>query len=204
MMRRDRLRTTRHLNALRRLTREHGITMWNMYFTFQERWSGWGAEDREAGTTEMHEGIALVRLQLTETFVPLMMTLLAETEAEAGRPDMGLATVDRQLATVERTGQRWFLSELHRARGEILLKCRPCDRAAAESAFTRAIDIARSQAAKLFELQAAVSLARLWVAEGKRAQARELVAPICAWFGQGLDCDALREAKALLSDPATN
>ena len=106
--------------------------------------------------------------------MPLRITLLAEAEAEAGRADAGLVMVDDQLATIERTGQRWFLAELHRARGEILLRCPPCDHAAVEyvPAFIHAIEVARSQAAKLFELQAAMSLARLWRDQGKRVEAR--------------------------------
>jgi hypothetical protein len=64
---------------------------------------------------EMHEGATLMRLHQQEIFMPLMMTLLAETEAEAGRPDAGLATIDSQLAAIERTGQRWYLAELLRA-----------------------------------------------------------------------------------------
>ncbi len=107
-----------------------------------------------------------------QIFIPLLVTLLAEAEAEAGSPDTGLATLDMQLEAIERNGQRWYLAEVHRMRGEILLKRWPGDAAAAESTFMRAIDIARGQGAKLFELQAAVSLGRLWFA---RAGAREAV-----------------------------
>lgn len=151
---------------------------------------------------EMRQGMALLRLQQHEVSLPPMMKALAETEAEAGRPDLGLANIEMQLAAIERTGQRWFLAELHRARGEILVKCGSGDALAAESAFGRAIEIARSQLAKGFELHAAVSLARLWLAKGKRPQALELIAPLCAWFSEGLDCDALREARALQSNLA--
>jgi hypothetical protein len=88
-------------------------------------------------------------------------------------------------------------------RGEILLKCGSGDALAAESAFWRAIEIARSQRAKGFELQAAVSLARLWVAKGKRAHALELIAPLCAWFDESLGCDALGDARSSQSDLAS-
>jgi predicted ATPase len=199
MMRRNRSQAASHVEALLGLAQKHGMPVWTAIGTFHEGWLRWGAGDREAGTAEMREGMALLHEQHQQTFVPLLTTLLAETEAEAGRPDAGLAIVDTQLATVERSGQRWFLSELHRARGELLLQCRRCDVPAAESAFLRAIDIASGQAAKLFELQAAVSLARLWNREGQRARSCELVLPICAWFGAGVECDALREARALLT-----
>ncbi len=201
MDRRDRLRAAPHAQALLSLAREHEMPVWIANGMFLDGWSRWGA-DQEAGMAEMRQGMALLRLQQHEVSLPPMMKALAETEAEAGRPDLGLANIEMQLAAIERTGQRWFLAELHRARGEILVKCGSGDALAAESAFARAIEIARSQLAKGFELHAAVSLARLWLAKGKRPQALELIAPLCAWFSEGLDCDALREARALQSNLA--
>jgi class 3 adenylate cyclase/predicted ATPase len=198
MIRRDRVRVAPHLEALLALTREHVIPVWIAFGAFQDGWVRARSADRETGIQKMHEGIRLLRLQLLETFMPLFMTLLAETEAEVGRPDKGLAIVDEQLATIERTGQRWYLAELHRARGEMLLRCRPRDATAAESAFTRAIDIARGQSAKLFELQAAVSLVRLWREQGKSAEARDLLGPIYDWFTEGAGTPDLDDAKALL------
>ena len=106
------------------------------------------------------------------------------------------------LWTIERTGQRWYLAELHRARGEILLKCRPRDPGAAECAFMRATDIARSQATKLFELQAAVSLARLWRDQGKHTEARDLLGPIYHWFTEGFDAPDLKDANGLRDELA--
>jgi predicted ATPase len=198
MMRRDRSATAPHVEALLDIAREHSIPLWIAFGTFQEGWVRAGVADRDAGIAKMREGITLLRSQLLGTFMPLLMTLLAETEAEAGRPEAALAIVDEQLAIAEQTGQRWYLAELHRARGEILLKRRPCDEAAAESAFARAIDIAQTQSAKLFELQAAVSLGRLWLAQGRSAHPRELVAPVCAWLNTGPDCNALSEARVLM------
>jgi class 3 adenylate cyclase/predicted ATPase len=201
-MRRDRGRAAPRVQACLSLAREYGLSVWLAFCTFHEGWLQSSAVVGEAGLSGMHHALRLMRLQEQGVFIPLLMTLLAETEAEAGRPDAALATLDMQLATVERTGQRWFLSELHRARGETLLKRRPADPAAAESAFMRAIAVARSQAAKLLELQAAASLARLWLGQKKRAEARELVAPFCAWFHEGIGDHALREVRAVLSDLA--
>jgi predicted ATPase len=198
MIRRDRERVAPHREALLGLAREHVIPLWIAFGTFQDGWVLPNAADGEPRIEKMHEGIKLLRLQLLGTFMPLFMTLLAETEAEAGRPDTGLAIVDEQLARIERTGQRWYLAELHRARGEMLLSCRPRDTTAAESAFTRAIDISRGQSAKLFELKAAMSLFRLWREQGKRAEAHDLLGPIYNWFTEGLDTPDLNDAKALL------
>ena len=126
MMRRDRPRTAPHARAHLSLAREHGMPVWIANGMFLDGWSRWSA-DREAGMAEMRQGMALMRLQQHEVSLPLMMALLAETEAEAGRPDLGLTTIEIQLAAIERTGQRCFLAELHRVRGEILLKCGPGD-----------------------------------------------------------------------------
>ena len=132
MMRRDRPRTAPHARAHLSLAREHGMPVWIANGMFLDGWSRWSA-DREAGMAEMRQGMALMRLQQHEVSLPLMMALLAETEAEAGRPDLGLTTIEIQLAAIERTGQRCFLAELHRVRGEILLKCGPGDAPVAES-----------------------------------------------------------------------
>jgi predicted ATPase len=202
MMRRDRSRTAPHLAALLSLAREHGISVWVAAGTFYDGWLRWNSADRETGMAEMHEGMAQMRMQQQEIFMPLLMTLFAETEAEAGQPNAALATLDTQLATIARSGQRWFLAEVHRVRGEILLKCRPGDSVAAETAFTHAIDIARNQRAKLFELQAAVSLAQLWRDQGKRTEARDLLGPIYNWFTEGFDAPDLKDAKALLDELA--
>jgi class 3 adenylate cyclase/predicted ATPase len=200
MIRRDRPRAAPHVRALLGFAREHEIPLWVANGTFMEGWLRWGDVGHETGLADMQTGMSLMNSQQQGIYMPLLMAVLAETEAEAGRPEAALAIVDEQLAIAGQTGQCWYLPELHRARGEILLKQRPCDEAAAESAFACAIDIAQTQSARLFELQAAVSLGRLWLGQEKRAHACELVAPICAWFDAGLDCEALSEARALLTD----
>jgi predicted ATPase len=200
LVRRDRQPTTSHLESLLGLALEHRIPEWIGVGLFAEGWFRFSTVGHKVGIAAMRDGIAQMRSQQRGIFMPLFMTLLAEAEAEAGCPDVGLTTVDSQLATIERTGQRWYLSEVNRARGEILLKCRPVDAGAAESAFMLAIDIARNQAAKLFELRAALSLARLWRDQGKRAEARDLLGPIYHWFTEGFDAPDLKDAKALLAE----
>ena len=148
MMRHDRGRAAPHVQAILDVAREHGLRLWIAFGTFCEGWLRWGGPDRDAGSAEMHEGLALIHSQQVDTYIPLFMALLAETEAEAGSPDAALTIVDTQLATVERTGQNWYTAELYRVRGEILLKCPSSDAAAAEAAFARAINVAQSQSAK--------------------------------------------------------
>jgi len=97
---------------------------------------------------------------------------------------------------VERTEERFWEAELHRLRGEVLLKRR--EEAAAEADFRRAIDVARGQNARSWELRAAISLARLWCGQDKRVEASALLQEIYGWFSEGFDTADLVEAGELL------
>ena len=104
-------------------------------------------------------------------------------------------------ALVDRTGERWYEPEFHRLEG-ILLQSAD-NHAEAQACFHHALDIARRQQAKSWELRAATSLARLWQRQGKRAEAHQLLADVYSWFTEGFDTADLREAKALLEDLRT-
>jgi predicted ATPase len=148
----------------------------------------------------MRQGIALAREHGIGLAMPLYGLLLAEAEAEAGQIDTGLTRLDELLPEIERTGQRWIEAQLNRVRGELLIRHKPAETAAAEDAFMRSVAVARHQQTKTFELQAATSLARLWRGQGKRSEARDLLAPMHCWFTEGFDTLDLEEAKALLDE----
>jgi len=95
-----------------------------------------------------------------------------------------------------RPKERWSESDVHRVRGELLIAVG--DAVVAEKSLYQAIGVARRQSAKLFELRAAASLARLWRDQDKRTEARDLLAPIYNWFTEGFDTPVLKDAKALL------
>jgi predicted ATPase len=101
---------------------------------------------------------------------------------------------------METTKERWWEAEAHRTAGEIALKSPKPDAAKAEAYFERALTIACQQQAKSWELRAAMSMARLWHDQGKRDEARDLLAPIYGWFTEGFDTPDLKEAKALLDE----
>ena len=147
----------------------------------------------------MRDGLALWNEMHYRLFAPLTETLLAEREAEAGRVEVGLATLDEQIAAIEQTEERWFDAEVHRVRGELLLKLRRPDVAAAESAFMRAIAIARSQQTRTFELRAALSLAKLCQATGRNQVASELLVPALVGFNPGPEVPEVEEAQRLLT-----
>jgi predicted ATPase len=108
--------------------------------------------------------------------------------------------VAKGLATTERTGQRTTEAELHRLKGELLMSTDLGNVAEAEHCLRIAIDVARRQGARLFELRATVSLARLLRATNRRDEARTILADIYGWFTEGFDTTDLQEAKALLEE----
>jgi predicted ATPase len=106
------------------------------------------------------------------------------------------------MTAVQTTKESWWEADLHRIAGEVALKSPEPDAAKAEAYFERALAVARQQQAKSLELRAAMSMARLWRDQGKRQQARELLAPVYGWFTEGFDTLDLKEAKALLEELA--
>jgi predicted ATPase len=109
-----------------------------------------------------------------------------------------LTLLDGALQIVEKTGERWLAAELNRHQGQLLL--RQGNSEAAEELYRKALGIAEEQGAKLWELRAAASLARLRRDQGRHAEARKLLAPVYAWFTEGFDTQDLNEAKALLDE----
>lgn len=132
---------------------------------------------------------------------PFHLIALAELYGKAGRPEEGLKQLAEAAELVERTEERWAEAEMHRLRGMLLLSTNA--QHAAEDSFKQALAVARRQGAKFWELRAATDLARLIDAQGKRNEARDLLAPIYDWFTEGFDAPDLTEAKALLAAPAS-
>ncbi len=127
-----------------------------------------------------------------------ILSHLASAYAELGQFDDAWRCIGEAMTAVETTKERWCEAEVHRIAGEIALKSPEPDAAKAEAYFERALAVARQQQAKSWELRAAMSMARLWRDQGKRQQARELLAPVYGWFTEGFDTLDLKEAKALL------
>jgi predicted ATPase len=131
--------------------------------------------------------------------MPGHLTRLAEAYGVAGQPEVALEHLAEAERLAETTQVRWVQAETRRLRGNLQMMSTG-DRVAAEASFRDAIAVAQCQGAKLFELRASTSLARLWRDRGKRTEADELLAPVYAWFTEGFDAPDLIEAKALLAE----
>ena len=119
-------------------------------------------------------------------------------------PDVRVLT--DTLAEANKTGERYYEAELYRLKGELLLQLRVkseklgVEEEKAEECFQKALDVARQQSAKSLELRAAMNLARLWQQQGKKEEARQLLAETYGWFTEGFDTKDLKDAKALLDE----
>ena len=143
-------------------------------------------------------GLAAFRSTGSTFVVPSFLSNLARACAELGQFDDAWRCIDEAMTAVETTKEKWCEADIHRIAGEIALMSPEPDAAKAEACFERALAVARSQQAKSWELRAAMSMARLWRDQGKRDEARDLLAPVYGWFTEGFDTLDLKEAKALL------
>ncbi|MCP3462927.1 adenylate/guanylate cyclase domain-containing protein [Bradyrhizobium sp. CCGUVB23] len=134
-------------------------------------------------------------------YVPFVMSYLAMAHSQLERHDQALDVIDRAIAMAQSTKEQWCEAELYRTKGKLIL--RSGNRAAAEADFERALDIARRQQARSWELRAATSMARLWRDQGKRDEARDLLAPVYNWFIEGFDTDDLKKAKVMVDTLAS-
>jgi predicted ATPase len=130
--------------------------------------------------------------------LPFFLMTLADIYRMNARIEEGFNRLAEAADVIETTQERWAEAEMHRLRGTLLLAMR--DVAAAENIFQQALTVAQHQSAKFWELRASISPARLWRGQGKRDEARDLLAPVYGWFTEGFDTLDLKEAKALLDE----
>jgi predicted ATPase len=179
---------------------EQGFPQWRAQGTIYRGWVKVKNGEVAEGISLLRRGSSAYRATGAETWTPLHLALLAAACEIAGQVEEGLTLLDDALQIVERTGDRWFAVELNRHKGQLLLQQRKSE--AAEELYHQALSIAEEQGAKLWELRAAASLARLRRDQGRRAEARDLLAPVYGWFTEGFGTGDLKEAKALLDELA--
>ena len=209
------------------LATEHGFPNWLAMGTILRGWVLAEQGQQDEGMAQMHQGLAAYRAMGAELGRSYYLALLAEAQSKLGQPQEGLTVLAEARAIVDKTGERWWEAELYRLKGELSLQARPGGAkqgqskgqgpkskgdtppsafrtvpSEAEACFWQAIEIARQQQAKSFELRAAMSLSRLWQQQGKTAEAHQLLSAIYGWFTEGFDTKDLQEAKALLDELA--
>jgi predicted ATPase len=147
-------------------------------------------------------GLTALRSTGSTDFMPLCLLHWGIAHAGLHRFDDACRCIGEAMLAMETGQERWCEAEVHRIAGEIALLSSEPDAAKAEASFERALTVARAQQAKSWELRTAMSMARLWRDQGKRNEARELLAPVYGWFTEGFDTLDLKEAKALLDELA--
>jgi len=172
---------------------------WAGLAVFFQGWAKWCDGAEESRLAEMRRGLAINREQGRVRFLPRFEAALAEAEAGVGDTNAGLRRLDDALAAMERTEERLYEAEMHRIRGEILLKRDPADTTAAEQSLQAAIAIAQSQKARSFELRAALSLAKLYRAANRDADAHAVLAPAVEGFPPTRQFSELTDAQTLLA-----
>jgi predicted ATPase len=145
-------------------------------------------------------GITAWRTTGATVWMPLYLPHLARAHADLGQFEEAWRCIGEAMTAVATTKENWCEAEIHRTAGEIVLMSPAPDAAKAEAYFEHAVEVARGQQAKSWELRAAMRMARLWRDQGKRNAARDLLAPIYGWFTEGFDTLDLKEAKALLGE----
>ena len=196
----DNLALDKRADQLVKVATEQGFPVWRAVGTVHRGWIMVGNGDVAEGVSLLRSGSAAYRATGTEMWTTHFLALQARACGIAGQNENALTMLDEALQIVARTRARWFEAELIRLKGQLVL--RQGDTAAAEKLYRNALSIAVEQEAKLWELRAAASLARLRRDQGRHAEARDLVAPVYEWFTEGFDTADLKEAKALLYELA--
>jgi predicted ATPase len=185
---------------LRALCEEHGLPYQHAAALILLGWALARTGEVGEGTRQLVEGLGAWNQLGARAYVPHGICLLAESHLVGGRTAEGLECVAQALAMAADTGEYWSVARLHQLRALLLLQIHGCGRESAEAHLRTAIGTARAQGARGLELRAATSLARLWCEQGKRQEARDLLAPVYGWFTEGFDTLDLKEASALLDE----
>jgi predicted ATPase len=184
------------------LADEKGASLWKAYeMLVRGRVLALTGEPAEA-VQMITSGITALRSTGATVNVPWHLAYLATAYAELGQFDDAWRCIGEALTAVKTTKETWIEADIHRMAGEIALKSPEPDAAKAQAYFERALAVARAQQAKSLELGAAMSMARLWRDQGKRNEARQLLAQIYGWYTEGFDTHDLKQAKALLDELA--
>ncbi len=204
--RRERQLTQERAEASVALCTEQEFPLLLAFGTLLRGWALAEQGQREEGIAQIRQGLAAWRATGAEIQRPYNLALQAEAHENAEQTEEGLTVLAEALALVDKTGERLYEAELYRLKGELTLKQSRVQSLASsvqkegEECFLKAIDIAQRQQAKSWELRAVMSLSRLWQQQGKKNEARQMLAEIYGWFTEGFDTADLKEARTLLGE----
>ncbi len=165
------------------LATEQGFTLWLARGTALHGWALAMQGESEVGIAEIRQGLAAeLATGGGKLMQPYFLGLLAQAYEQDGRPEAGLHVLEEALVAIDATTGHFYMAELHRLKGALLMGQADADVSQVEVCYLKALEIARAQEAKSLELQAATSLSRLWQKQGQKAEAHQLLAPIYDWF----------------------
>ena len=196
--RREAVATQARADAVMAWAAEHGFGQRIAQGRLLKGWALAMQGGAAAGVAHIQQGLEAVQGTGLKLYRPYLLALLAEAYGQAGQPEAGLTALAEACTLVEATEERWWEAEVYRLQGELLRQLPRPDAGQAESCFQQALHVARRQQAKALELRATLSCSHLWLTQGKRDEARVLLAPIYGWFTEGFDTADLQEARALL------
>jgi predicted ATPase len=167
---------------------------------FARGWLLATGKNPRSGLSELHQGVDACMHLGMRLFEPYHRGVIAETYWRSGEAQVGMDVLEDTIGFVNTSGLRFFEAELLRLKGTLLMHLAPGEHHEAAACYREALSVARHQQAKSLELRAAMSLARFWRDEGRRDEARDLLAAVYGWFSEGFDTPDLRDAKALLDE----
>jgi class 3 adenylate cyclase/predicted ATPase len=216
LLRQESLLVQKQAEATITLCKEQGFPYFLAAGTIFQGWALVNESGTEEGITQMQQGLAAWQAMGTEMIRPWYLALLADAYGKVGRLEEGLRSITEALAFADKNGERMAEAVLYRLKGELTLRQFKVQgsklkvknlqsvihnpQLETEEYFLKAIDIARQQGAKLWELRATMSLARLWQRQGKQHEAHTMLSEIYGWFTEGFDTKDLQEAQVLLEE----
>ncbi len=181
---------------------EHGFAQQSLFASVLQGMALGRLGKPELVISQLRQAVEALAAMGQRLAMPLLLAVLAEAHGMVGESERGLQLVAEAMHLVNETGERRVESPIHRIKGDLLLISSAENEAEAERCFRQAIEVALGLKAKSNELQATISLARLWRQQGKKEEARQLLAEIYGWFTEGFDTRDLKDAKALLDELA--
>lgn len=183
--------------AALKISNEKGFTSWIIQETILRAWALTQQVPEEVAIASMRQALDKWRASGAELLRPYFLLLLAETYGIIGQTEVGLIALAEALSAAHNNGDRWVEAELYRLKGELLLRQGEAE-TQVEACFSQALNVAYRQNAKSLELRTVMSLSRLWQKQGKKDEARQMLAEVYDWFTEGFDTPDLKDAKALL------